>query len=118
MSDVGLVDLLIHKLGKEIEPQEPKMYSIQLQVRGPVPICVFAATVANVELGTAARYSDHAIVDVIEDVFDKTDWLDITKEMPKDIAEAKMEAADKFGHAGLMICGCGKNFTLRLGKAD
>lgn len=118
MSEQWVIDSITRKLGKEIQPEEPKMYSIQLEVRGPVQICLTAVELANRELGTVARYKGDLIFDVIDSVFDKSDWLDITKEMPKDIAEAKMTSAVEQGRIGRLICGCGKNFTLRLGKAD
>lgn len=99
-------------------PEEPKMYAVQLQVRGPIPLCLTAVGMANRELGTVARYKGDMVFDVVDDVFDKADWLDITVEMPKDIAEAKMKWAELAGAGGRLICGCGKNFKLRLGKAD
>jgi hypothetical protein len=109
---VGILGKVIPKL------EEPKKYAIQLQIRGPIPICLTAAQFANEALKTVARYPGDQLPNIVEAWFDKSDWLDITAELPKDIAEVKLQEAELASEAGKFFCGCGKNFNLRLGKAD
>jgi hypothetical protein len=111
---MDLGDLLVNRLVDKAVPQEPKKYVIQLQVRGPIPVCLNAAGNASIELGQSAAYDVMLLIDVIDAVFDKADWLDISKKMPKDIAESKLHKAQEAGINGRMVCGCGKNFKLRM----
>ena len=98
--------------------KEPKTRTIQVGISGEVRPCLTAVGFASEALKDSAVHSPPVAADLVYENYNKSDWMDISKELPEDIARTLLIRAKNEGLAGLIMCRCGNSFTIRLSDPE
>lgn len=103
---------------KQVQAQEPPKRTIQVGISADRVPCVTAIGYASEALGSSASHNPVDAANIAIDQFGKSDWLDISVELPKDIAASLKAKAEVAGLAGLFLCSCGNSFSIRLSDPE
>ena len=92
----------------------PKMFVAQVYLGHGLDVCMTAAANATHQLRSYAAFGVIESIQIIAAYTGKCDYLNLSKPMPKDIADQLYPAAVQAATEGRLMCECGKGFALRL----
>ena len=102
----------------QLKIEEPQRRTIQVGIASVPHPCISAIGYAVQSLGDSASHDPVTAVELAIDNLGKSDWLDISKELPKDLATTLLRRAEMHGVMGLEICQCGNAFSIRLSDTE
>ena len=112
-----MVDVMLHNIPKE-KIKEPAMFVIQLDLRDAPNICGNGLEAAVTSLGSFATAPVEAIFLSVAIIGRRNGYLDLSKEMTKEIADELFQRAVINSKTAHIRCGCNAKFNLRLEKTN